>query len=95
MMRWIDYAAIVLALLLSLFANWRADQAFRAVIVRVLSETADAWHRLFDLQQLYGLNVYSVLRQLHAEGLVERKEQPGGPARGGYPDVYYRWGVAP
>lgn len=89
MMNWYDYAAIGVALVIALVSDYAAGRAFRAALLVYIP--TDRWVRAFELQKVFGIAVYSRLRQLLAEELLERKIGDGDPhLQGGYPDHLYR-----
>lgn len=90
-MSWYDYAAIVLALLLALNADSDARGALRAGVAAYLF-AKPGWARSYDLRTVFGLAVYRALRDLHEDGVIERKETPDETGeRGGRDNAWYRW----
>jgi hypothetical protein len=88
---WYDYAAIVLALLLALNAESDARAATRAGVAMYLSARHQDWIRSFDMRTIFGLASYRALRDLHADGVIERKTTPGDEKRAKIDNVWYRW----
>lgn len=91
-MRWYDYWAIFVAIVLALWADYDANRALRASLVTYLALfEGDAWIRAADLRHMFGSSVYRHLHKLAADGVIERREEPGGPERGNRANAFYRW----
>lgn len=95
-MSWYDYAAIVFALLLALNAESDARAATRASVasylfVQFTMFEEPQWIRGYELRTVFGLSVYRSLKDLHEDGIIERKETPGGEKRERFEDVLWRW----
>lgn len=93
-MRWYDYVGMLSATILALFAERAATRSYQAAILTFLSaRSGQGWMRLIELRKIFGWNVSSAMRSLHARGLVVR-EVSNDPitdaARGGRPDTRYR-----
>lgn len=103
-MNWIDYGAIVLAMLLALYANSIADAALRAALVVYLRSISNdrspyymaglGWVRTYELRKIFGPFVYPALRRLYERGMIDRHEESlmgHRILRDNHPSVLYRW----
>lgn len=61
-----------------------------AAVARELRDAGD-WVLGYALYVEHGARVYSIFRRLQRDGLLERREEPGGPERGGRARALYRW----
>jgi predicted transcriptional regulator len=90
-MHWYDSVAILCALVLAAWADYDAGMAIRAsVMLYFATVEKDRWVHSYDLRQLFGMSVYKHLRWLRDAGIIERREEPGGPKRGHRSDFFYR-----
>ncbi len=80
--------AAVFALLVAGFTAWGSHQTIR-VLVYVRQQAR--WVPSLDLRDKFGGGVYVLLDKLVDAGLIENRELPGTPERGGRSRLEYRW----
>ena len=100
-MKWHDYVAILITILIALFADLEARVAFRASVAALicdLSQTQD-WIRNGELRRIFGSSIYPTLKKLEADGIIERRVEIADVGklarRRGFPNAWYRWKTTP